>query len=59
MGSITWNNQTAHKYGRFYKMILMRVISWELESAVQNDEELNNILPCLTIAQGRMLSNIH
>ena len=33
--------------------------AWELALAVRNDEELDNLLCCLTIAQGSMLSNIH
>ena len=31
----------------------------ELALAMQNDEELNNLLSCVTTAQGNMLSNIH
>ena len=31
----------------------------ELALAVENDEELNNLLSCVTIAQGSMLSNVH
>ena len=31
----------------------------ELALAVQNDEELNNLLSCVTTAQGDMLPNIH
>ena len=31
----------------------------ELAFAVQNGEELHNLLPCVTTAQGDMLPNIH
>ena len=31
----------------------------ELALAVQNGEELNNLLSCVTTAQGDMLPNIH
>ena len=31
----------------------------ELALAVRNDEKLNNLLSCMTTAQGGMLSNIH
>ena len=31
----------------------------ELALAVQNGEELNNLLHCVTTAQGYMLPNIH
>ena len=31
----------------------------ELTLAAQNDEELNNLLSCVTITHGGMLSNIH
>ena len=31
----------------------------ELALAVQNGEELNNLLSCITTAQGDMLPNIH
>ena len=49
--------------------MLMRVIhdnfgnlptnAWELALAVQNDDELNNLLPCISVGQGGMLSNTH
>ena len=31
----------------------------ELSLAVQNDEELNDLLSCVITTQGNMLSNIH
>ena len=34
-------------------------IGRELTCAVRNDGELNNLLSCVAIAQGGMLSNIH
>ena len=37
----------------------LSAIARELPFAVRNNEELNNLSFCVTIAQGGMLSNIH
>ena len=57
------------KCGRFYRMILRRVIhdnfgslpanARDLVLAMRNDEQLKNLLSFVTIAQGRLLSNIN
>ena len=39
--------------------VTLPVNARELALAVQNDEELNNLLSCVTTAQGDMLPNIH